>query len=348
MLALTVVLAGCQTIGPGAVQRDRLDYAGAIANSWKEQTLLNIVKLRYFDTPVFLDVASVISSYTLQGEINLAANTFPDAAVSTNRTLGATGTYIDRPTISYEPLTGEKFINSLLRPISPQAVFAMIQSGHQADYILQATVRAINGVYNHSASPARARTGDPAFDRLIEAVRRIQQAGALGMRVEKRDKEEVTLISFRRTGDKEVDKNIDVLFETLRIDPKKTEFPLAFGSVPRGGEEIVLLTRSILEILVELSAGIEVPPAHLTEGRAIPIPSPGPDATRLDYPLVRIHSSGEAPGDAFAAVRYRNYWFWIDDRDLGSKRVFTFLMMFSSLAETGAVPRVPVITIPAN
>ena len=47
-------------------------------------------------------------------------------------------------------------------------------------------------------------------------------------------------------------------------------------------------------------------------------------------------------------MRYRNYWFWIDDRDLGSKRAFTFLRIFSSIAETGAVPQVPIITIPAN
>jgi hypothetical protein len=58
VLAIAIMAVGCQTIGPGSVQRDRLDYAGAIADSWKEQALLNIVKLRYFDTPMFLDVAS--------------------------------------------------------------------------------------------------------------------------------------------------------------------------------------------------------------------------------------------------------------------------------------------------
>jgi len=98
------LLAGCQSIGPGSVQRDRMDYAGAIAGSWREQTLLNIVKLRYFDAPVFLEVSSVVSSYTLQSEVSLSSRIFPRAPTDTFRELGASGTYTDRPTISYTPV----------------------------------------------------------------------------------------------------------------------------------------------------------------------------------------------------------------------------------------------------
>jgi hypothetical protein len=47
-------------------------------------------------------------------------------------------------------------------------------------------------------------------------------------------------------------------------------------------------------------------------------------------------------------VRRRNYWFRIDERDLESNRAFMFLRISSSIAETGAVPQVPIITIPAN
>jgi hypothetical protein len=47
-------------------------------------------------------------------------------------------------------------------------------------------------------------------------------------------------------------------------------------------------------------------------------------------------------------VQYRGTWHWIDDGDIASKRVFTFLMLFFSLAETGVTPQAPVLTVPAN
>ena len=61
-----------------------------------------------------------------------------------------------------------------------------------------------------------------------------------------------------------------------------------------------------------------------------------------------IGSAAERPKDAFAPVRYRGYWFAIDDHDMPSKRLFTFLMFLFTLVETGGKEGAPVVTIPAQ
>jgi len=347
-IAALSLLASCGSIGVTSMQRDRLDYATAIGDSWKEQALLNIVKLRYFDPPVFLDVSSIISAYTLQGQVDLAGRFFRNSPEDTYRNLGMTGIYADRPTIAFSPLSGEKFVNNLLRPIPPQAIFAMIQAGHQADFILQTAVRAMNDVYNFSGAPARARDADPAFQRVVAAFRRIQQAGALGVRTQKRRDGETTLIFFRDKVEPEIAEDIRELKTALGIRGDAREMALAFGSLQRADNEITLLTRSMMEMMVELTSGIDIPDQHLAEGRARPAPPSARGSGPRSNPQIHIRSASLQPSDAYVAVRYRDHWFWIDDRDLGSKRIFTFLRIFSSIAETGSVPQLPLLTIPVN
>ena len=81
-LVLTAGLSGCASIGPGTVARDRFDYTTAISDSWKAQMLLNVVKLRYGDAPVFLDVASVINQYGFQGTVGVSGSWFQNPANS--------------------------------------------------------------------------------------------------------------------------------------------------------------------------------------------------------------------------------------------------------------------------
>jgi hypothetical protein len=64
---------------------------------------------------------------------------------------------VDRPTLSYTPLTGDKFTKSLLRLIPPAAIFQLIADGQPADFMLQTTVRALNGVYNRSDAGGSSR-----------------------------------------------------------------------------------------------------------------------------------------------------------------------------------------------
>ena len=101
VIAWLLGLWGCTNIGPGTVPRDRFDYNRAISDSWKQQTLLNIVKTRYADMPLFVEVASVVSGYTLERSVSLGGSVSSQSAVQGNFfNLGTSGTYIDRPTIT--------------------------------------------------------------------------------------------------------------------------------------------------------------------------------------------------------------------------------------------------------
>jgi hypothetical protein len=146
LLLLTWLSAGCSTVGPQSVPRDRFDYNSAISDSWKEQTLLNIVKLRYADMPLFVEVASVVSGYTLESSVTLAGTLSSESAIAGDAvSLGAGGKYTDRPTITYAPITGQQFNKSFMTPIPPGAILFLVASGWSVDLILPITVDSING-----------------------------------------------------------------------------------------------------------------------------------------------------------------------------------------------------------
>jgi len=48
------------------------------------------------------------------------------------------------------------------------------------------------------------------------------------------------------------------------------------------------------------------------------------------------------------AVIFKNFWFWIDDRDFHSKKTFTFLMLLFSLTEKGSRQDLPLVTTPSR
>lgn len=343
-LLYSLHLSGCASIGPKSIPRDRIEYSSVMGESWKEQTLLNIVRLRYIDAPVFLDVSSVISSYTMESQVDLRGNFF-GGTTPNNQALGGYGRYTDRPTISYTPLTGEKFSRSLLQPIPPVAVFSMIQAGYPADFILRATVRGMNGRYNRTTGVSQ-RPAEAEFEQLVQAMRRIQLSQGLGMRIERRDGQDVTLLFFHGASDPALQADIDLVVRLLGVRPPLDEINLTYGAIPRNDRELALQTRSMLEILIEFADGIDVPADHITSGRtyAGTLQSSTGDRT----PLAMIHAGTQRPSQAYSQVQYRDTWYWIDDTDVSSKRAFTFMMMFFSLAETGVSGQAPVITVGAN
>jgi len=59
----SVVAVGCTTFGPHVLGQMRLHYNDVIKRTTEEQLLLNIVRLRYTDTPSSLAVADIAAQF---------------------------------------------------------------------------------------------------------------------------------------------------------------------------------------------------------------------------------------------------------------------------------------------
>ena len=106
VLGTGLFVTGCASVGPGTMPRDRFEYNAAVSDSWKKQTLLNIVKLRYADMPLFVEVASIVSGYTVERSVALEGNAFESGGPPASLTLGGSGRFTDRPTVTYVRITG--------------------------------------------------------------------------------------------------------------------------------------------------------------------------------------------------------------------------------------------------
>jgi hypothetical protein len=328
---------------------DRFDYSTAIADSWKQQTLLNIVKLRYMDLPVFVDVASVVSGYSMQTGVSVNGTVSSQAAVQGNfASVGGQAIYTDRPTITYVPMTGEKFMRGLITPIDPKHIFFMLQAGYSADFLLGLTVESLNGVRNRSATAGSVREADPEFVRALELIRDVQAAGAVGMRVEEDKAKGQTAVLFFRRDDVsgEIAEKEAQIRRLLKLPAELQKYVLIYSPVRGAENELAVNSRSMLQIMTAFASYLDVPEAHLKNHSTPPAAVSAP--TEAGQPPVRIHSSKEKPANAFAAVHYREHWFWIDDSDWRTKRALTAVVFFFTLAETGGTEKLPLITIPAQ
>jgi hypothetical protein len=335
-------------IGPRSLPRDRADYSLSLSDSWKEQTLLNIVKFRYVDPPVFVDVGSIVASYGLSQSASVGG-TFQTTGSNSGSVGGSVG-ITSNPTITYTPLTGSSYIKGLVTPLPPVLVFAAIQNGSPADAILLSSVLSINGLRNQRVGLDGIRPADPEFHQVRKLLREIQESGAVRLYAKVDPKKGQTDVLALHTDNvpAEVRAEGAELRQLLHLSPTATEFKLVSAPLPSNDTELAVQTRSIEELLANMAVQVEVPPDDIEHHRAVPGVESGRELPTGVVPMIRIHSAKKKPEDSFVSIYYRKTWFWIDDGDLVSKRAFAQLMQLFTMADTGTRADQPVLTIPTR
>lgn len=342
-----LALASCSSIGPATLRRDRLDYAEALAEASKREILLNIVKLRYADVPSLVSVSQLVAGYTLEGRVDLRSDFFrQDFDFSDDVNFGIGGTFSDRPTVTYTPIKGDDFARIMMTPIPPSELFAMLAAGSPADAVLGLGVQSINGRRNWVADSRTDVRVDRGFDRVLGLLEGLRAEGLVGFRFEVQPTGRVAYLLVQEQDEGGLDLRAQHLLDLLDLEPNTRSFPIRFGFGASQPGEIRIYTRSLIEVLSILGAQIEVPDRDIGAGRTYPTRATGDDLEAL--PILAVRAREVRPLNAFAAVEYRGTWFYIDDRDYRSKRVFAVLMLILNLVETSAGQQLPVITIPSG
>ena len=150
IVAALFLISGCAARGAKRMPADRFDYNAAIARSTREQMLLNIVRSRYLEVPVFLTVSSVLTQYEYDSSIGLGGIFESGSGTNDIFTGDANLRFSERPTITYLPVEGQDFSAHLLSDIPYEILFAAAQAGFPVDIFMRIGIQRLGAVENMS------------------------------------------------------------------------------------------------------------------------------------------------------------------------------------------------------
>ncbi len=354
VLLLCAALGGCFRLGPDRLNEDQLGYSRALSAAEKRQTLLNVVRLRYGDAPTFLDATQVISGYQLQRSVTGGFEVFPNAPISTYLTGSGAAQLQESPTFTFQPVTGDRFAQGFLRPLSPVDLLPLAQGGLPIDVLFRLAVQSVGPLQNSTALEQAGGTGSPAFFLLLHDLRRLQIAGLISIRLEQTkivgpdgkpaNGPERVFFDIASTADPALVAISEEAHRLLGLPLHSAEGEIVYGRSPRSQGQIALLTRSMLGVLAQLAFQAQVPDDDVARHRTVPTIG---EVGMESRPVVIIHYTKERPSDPFSAVEYQNRWFSIEANDFDSKVAFTIVNILLALAQTSSSPGT-VITIPAG
>lgn len=363
MLVLLTV-AGCGNLGARHMPADQFDYNKAIARSIQEQMLLNVVRLRYFEAPVFLGVSSVLTQYAWQGTVGVTGQQGFNigGGLESSSFIGgsALAQYLDRPTITYLPIEGDDFARRMMTPISVDLVLGLGEAGYPTDILLRAGINRINDVQNMAGGIPAPGDVDPALQavRERENLARFQSLISLMMKlnfynayeVQRRDVngEQQRVLVFSPVQSPEVAPLVDQFKTILGLDRTKNVFRIVDRRMGRGVDEITIQTRSLFQIMGFLALGVEVPPDQQQQTRMIgtgATAATGGDGQGVPF---RVRWSTHRPADAFAAVEYNGYWYSMASTDIESKRGFNLMIHGFRLLAPERAAAAPVLSLPTG
>lgn len=210
-LAVPVVclaLTACAGLGSAKLSPDRLDYNNTVKTSSEQELLLNIVRLRYTDTPSSLAISAIAAQYettktlgvtpffALSGDAiaHRATAILPQAQVSA----------AERPTFSLTPLDDQEFTRKLFTPIPLDGLIYLAKTTWPISTVFRLYLENMNWVSNAESASGPTPQYAPiyqSFKEGIEALQKLQIQGMVVIGIENREDPIQQALPLNKLGD---------------------------------------------------------------------------------------------------------------------------------------------------
>ncbi|MCY2985155.1 MAG: hypothetical protein NTY15_16140 [Planctomycetota bacterium] len=170
---------GC-SLGPRTLMHSRLRYNDAVKTTSEEQLLLNIIRLRYTDTPSSLAISSIAD----QQEVVAGLGIVP---FFTSAGAGDIGSYrgsilpqaqlsgTARPTLSYTPQDDEEFTRRLFSPISLEGAAYLSRTTWPISTVFRLYLENLNWVSNAETASGPTPLCPPEYETFLQGVQALQR-----------------------------------------------------------------------------------------------------------------------------------------------------------------------------
>jgi hypothetical protein len=190
---LCLLAAGCSVIGPRSLQQARLQYNEVVKVTSEEEMLLNIVRLRYVDTPSSLQISNIAAQFELLNSLQLtpffvASGAEPNRSFTSVLPQASIGG-ADRPTFSLTPLDESEFAKKLFTPLALDGVIYLVKTTWPISTVFRLYLENLNWVPNAQfASGPTPRVAPPHSEFLegVNALQVLQDRGQIVFALEER------------------------------------------------------------------------------------------------------------------------------------------------------------------
>jgi hypothetical protein len=193
VVSAAAMIAGCAQFGPRALSRNRLQYNEVVKTTTEEQLLLNIVRLRYTDTPSSLAVSSIAAQYEVTQSVQIVPF-FVASGAEVAKTWAAVLPQLgfggaDRPTFSLTPLDDQEFTRKLFTPLPLDGLIYLAKTTWPISTVFSLYLENLNWVSNAQTASGPTPKQAPVFEefrRGIRALQVLQERGQLVFSSEER------------------------------------------------------------------------------------------------------------------------------------------------------------------